>query len=186
MLLLLAKSISRKELDHNPFTKRNRIKALWNAIDEYYKNAFSPEILYALNWIEDSKVAAELISKYLKLGGEEKVTSSFQESKFQVNLLYIQNQFQKALSDLKLKNNQIIFIDGIDIRPGLIPYDEYLDCIKGLADAVWSLNNDFFPSIKDSKGRFRCVLLLRPDIFNSIGLQNMTNKIRDNSVYLDW
>jgi len=186
VLLLLAKSISRKELDNNPFTKRNRIKALWNAIDEYYKNAFSPEILYALNWIEDSKVAAELISKYLKLGGEENVTSSFQESKFQVNLLYIQNQFQKALSDLKLKNNQIICIDGIDIRPGLIPYDEYLDCIKGLADAVWSLNNDFFPSIKDSKGRFRCVLLLRPDIFNSIGLQNMTNKIRDNSVYLDW
>jgi hypothetical protein len=40
--------------------------------------------------------------------------------------------------------------------------------------------------IKGSKGRFRVVLLLRPDIFNSIGMQNLTNKVRDNSVYLDW
>ena len=127
-----------------------------------------------------------MVSKYLKLGGEESLTTSFQESKFQVNLLYIENQFQKALSDLKLKENHILFIDGIDIRPGLISYNDYLNCIKGLAEATWHLNNDFFPSIKDSKGRFRCVLLLRPDIFNSIGLQNQTNKIRDNSVYLDW
>lgn len=58
--------------------------------------------------------------------------------------------------------------------------------MKGLGNAIWSLNNDFFPSIRDSKGRFRSVLLLRPDIFNSIGLQNLTNKVRDNSVYLDW
>jgi hypothetical protein len=51
---------------------------------------------------------------------------------------------------------------------------------------VWSLNHDYFANIKDSKGRFRVVLLLRPDIFNTIGLQNSVNKIRDNSVYLDW
>ncbi|MCK4822062.1 funZ protein, partial [bacterium] len=59
-------------------------------------------------------------------------------------------------------------------------------CVKGLSNAVWNLNNDFFPSIRDSKGRFRVILLLRPDIFNSIGLQNLTNKVRDNSVFLDW
>jgi hypothetical protein len=98
----------------------------------------------------------------------------------------IQNQLQRAIQDLKLRQNHLLFIDGIDIRPGLIPYGDYLECIKGLADAVWSLNNDLFPSIKDTKGRFRCILLLRPDIFTSIGLQNMANKIRDNSVFLDW
>ena len=100
--------------------------------------------------------------------------------------LDIQNEFEKALSSLKLKFNHILFIDGIDIRPGSIPYEEYLDCVKGLAEAIWSINNDFFANIKDSKGKLRAVILLRPDIFNSIGLQNSTNKLRDNSVYLDW
>lgn len=186
ILLLLAKSVKDDELDHNIFSKNMRIKALMKAIDEYYKNAFAPEIIYALDLIENSNAAAELITKYLKLGGEQTVSTNFHESKFQVNLLYIQNQFEKALADIKIKNNHILFIDGIDIRPDGIPYADYLECIKGLANATWSLNNDFFPSIKDSKGRFRAILLLRPDIFNTLGLQNQTNKVRDNSVFLDW
>lgn len=32
----------------------------------------------------------------------------------------------------------------------------------------------------------KAVLLIRPDIFESIGLQNQNAKIRDNSVFLDW
>lgn len=32
----------------------------------------------------------------------------------------------------------------------------------------------------------RVVLLMRPDIFNTLGLQNQNNKIRDNSVLLVW
>jgi hypothetical protein len=186
LLLLLANSVKKEELDHYPFSKSGKIKALMDAVQSYYMNAFSPEIISVLNLIENSKEAAELITKYLKIGGEESVSSSFQESKFQINLLFIQKQFESAISQIKIKSNHILFIDGIDIRPGIIPYNEYLDCVKGLANAVWSLNNDFFSNIKDSKGRFRVVLLLRPDIFNSIGLQNLTNKIRDNSVFLDW
>ena len=189
ILLLLADSVQAKELDHSLFSKNTKIKAIKNAIKDYYASAFSPEIIYALDIIENSKIAAEIISKHLKLGGEENVSTSFHESRFQVNLLYIQRQFEKAISDLKIKDNHLLFIDGIDIRPGEIPYRDYLDCIKGLANAVWSLNNDFFPTIKGSKGpkgRFRVIVLMRPDIFNSIGLQNLTNKVRDNSVYLDW
>jgi len=186
ILMLLASSVKKEELDHYPFSKSGKINALMDAVHSYYMNAFSPEIISVLNLIENSKEAAELITKFLKIGGEESITSNFQESKFQVNLLYIQKQFESAISQIKIKNNHLLFIDGIDIRPGIIPYDEYLDCIKGLANAVWSLNNNFFSNIKDSKGRFRVVLLLRPDIFNSIGLQNQTNKIRDNSVFLDW
>ena len=41
-------------------------------------------------------------------------------------------------------------------------------------------------NIKDFKGRMRVVLLIRPDIFNSLGLQNQNNKIRDNSAVLNW
>lgn len=186
ILLLITKSIQKKELDHLHFNKTTKLNALLQAIDEYYTHAFAPEIMSVLNFIENSKFAAELITKHLKVVGEDTVNTSFTESRFQINLMYIQKQFETALSSLKLKNNHILFIDGIDIRPGSIPYNEYLDCIKGLANATWNINNDFFGKIKDSKGRFRIILLLRPDIFNSIGLQNLTNKIRDNSVYLDW
>jgi hypothetical protein len=67
-----------------------------------------------------------------------------------------------------------------------VDYQTYLECIKGLANAVWSVNNDFFANIKDSKGRIRVVLLVRPDIFDSMGLQNQNSKVRDNSVVLNW
>jgi hypothetical protein len=39
---------------------------------------------------------------------------------------------------------------------------------------------------RDSTGRFKVVILLRPDIFASLGLQNQNAKIQDNSIYLDW
>jgi len=87
---------------------------------------------------------------------------------------------------LKLGKSHLVFIDGIDIRPSSIPYEEYLECIRGLANAVWELNNDYFPSIRDSTGRMRAILLVRPDIFASLGLQNQNTKIRDNAVLLDW
>ena len=136
--------------------------------------------------VQESKLAAELISKYAKASGEEKEIFTFTESRFQNNLFYILRKFQEALGQAKIEYNHILFIDGIDIRPSSIPYTDYTDCIKGLANAIWELNNDFFPSIKGSKGRLRVVLLIRPDIFESLGLQNQNTKIRDNSVFLDW
>jgi len=184
--LLLAEDIYKAEGGEGFFKRFTKFQALHDAIQEYYMHAFSPEIQYALQFVKESKVAAELLSKYAKAAGEEKETSTFSESRFQINLLYIQKNFESALRSLKLKNNHIVFIDGIDIRPASIPYADYIECIKGLANAVWEINNDFFPSIKDSPGRLRAVLLIRPDIFASLGLQNQNTKIRDNAVLLDW
>ncbi len=93
---------------------------------------------------------------------------------------------EDALRSLKLPKDFFIFIDGIDIRPNTVPYSEYLDCVKGLGNAIWSLNNDFFANIKDSKGRMKSILLLRPDTFNSLGMQNRNTKLKDNSVVLNW
>lgn len=183
--LLLAKQVLEKEPVTSKLLNYRRFKALNDAIDEYYSNAFSPEIIYALNFVQESKLAAELIAKHAKASGEQKESVAFVESKFQLNLLYIQKQFELALGQIKLSQDHLLFIDGIDIRPSSIPYAEYLDCIKGLANAVWEINNDFFPAIKDSR-RLRTVLLIRPDIFDKLGLQNQNTKIRDNSVFLDW
>ena len=169
------------------FLKRfSKLKAIQDAIDEYYQRAFSPEIIQALQFIQESKVAAELMAKYANASASQTEKLSFSESKFQMNLFYIQKAFEDALKQVKLDNNHMLFIDGIDIRPPSIPYPEYLECIKGLATAVWEVNNDFFPTIKDSKGRMRAVLLIRPDIFEGLNLQNQNTKIRDNAVFLNW
>ena len=161
--LLLAQQINEREKSTflSRFSKFHNLK---KAIDEYYAYAFSPEIIYAIRFVEESKLAAELIAQHARVGGEQSSGISFTEKRFQTNLLYIQKNLENALSSLNLSRNYILFIDGIDIRPSSIPYHEYLDCVKGLANAVWSITNDFFSTIKDSKGRLRVVLLIRPDI----------------------
>lgn len=184
--LLLAEQTSKGEAKNPLWVQFVKFRNLKSAIDAYYKNAFAPEIIYAIQFAEESEIAAQLLSKYTNVGGKEKESISFTRNQFQTNLFYIQRKFEDALRSVKLTKNHLLFIDGIDIRPGSIPFDEYSECIKGLANAVWSVNNDFFSGIKDSRGRMRVVLLLRPDIFNSLGLQNQNSKLRDNSVVLNW
>lgn len=186
LYLLIAKQVQDREGVVSQLLNYTKFAALNAAIDEYYLSAFSPEIIQALSFVQESKLAAELLHKHAALKSEDKSSISFSESRFQINLFYIQKQFENAFSQIRLSQNHVLFIDGIDIRPSSIPYEEYLECIKGLANAVWEINNDFLPSIKGGKGRMRVVLLIRPDIFESIGLQNQNTKIRDNAVFLDW
>lgn len=91
-----------------------------------------------------------------------------------------------AIASLKLSKNHILFIDGIDIRPEDINYDTYIECLRGLAQAAWYLNTEFSANIKDSKGHIKIILLLRQDILNNLGYQNLNAKVRDNSLVLDW
>ncbi len=184
--LLLSQEIVKRNKDAGWISRFTKFKNLQKAIDEFYVNAFTPEIMYALSFLENAEKAAELILKNLKIGGKKSKEVSFSKQMYQTNLLYILRNFEEALSSLKLESNFLLLIDGIDIRPDKIEYRDYLECVKGLANAVWSANSDFFANIKDSKGRMRCVVLLRPDIFNSLGLQNQNSKLRDNSVLLDW
>lgn len=187
LMLLFSNKIKSTENDFiGKLRNVGKFNAIDNAINEFYYNAFIPEIKQSLSFAEDSKIAAEFILKNLKLGGESSEEIIFNENRYQMNLMYIQRKFEESLSQIKLSKNHLLFIDGIDIRPHNIDFDDYLDCIKGLANAVWELNNDFFANIKDSVGRCRVVLLVRPDIFDSLGLQNQNTKIRDNSVLLDW
>lgn len=182
--LLISQQIKDTEKSIFDFIK---FRTLNQCIEKYYNHAFRPEILQAIQVVENSKEFAELMHQdYVKVGGEQALELSFTEQKFVINLAYIQRKFEEALTQLKLNSNQILFIDGIDIRPLNIPFLEYQDCIKGLANAVWWLNTEFFPNIKDSRGRMRVVLLIRPDIFNILGLHNANAKLSDNSVFLDW
>lgn len=184
IFVLIAQQIREKEKNSiGNFLKFNKLSA---AIDEYFHHAFSPEVVQAIQFAEEATKAAQLISRFASVGGQEKASVAYSESNFQINLIYLQKQFEEALGSLKLTKDHILFIDGIDVRPETIDYAIYNECIKGLANAIWSINNDFFANVKDSKGRVKVVLLARPDIFNSLGLQNLNSKVRDNSVILDW
>lgn len=185
LLLLLAKSIKDSDKVVSVFNK-NKLPQLVQAIDEYYNNAFSPEINSALKITDKSELAAKLVSKFVEAEADKSTTAEFNETRFQMNLYYISKKFEDCLGGLKLKKNITLFIDGIDVRPAQIPYEEYLQCIRGLANACWTLDSDIFSNTRDTKGHLKIVLLLRPDIFNSLNLQNATNKLADNSVYLDW
>ena len=182
---MISSGISEKDINSSLLTA-SPLKNLLKAIDDYYLNAFHPEVITALKIIDQSKLAAELICKYSKIEGINETKLEFTESRFQMNLYYIERNFSEALKKTKLNKNINLFIDGIDIRPDNIPYQDYIECIRGLVNACWNLNTSLFANIKDSKGRLKIMLLLRPDIFSALNLQNATNKLRDNSVYLDW
>lgn len=185
LMLILSTSIAENDKVINKFTK-NKLNNLLRAINEYYMDAFSPEIITALKIVDQTELAAKLICKYSEVSGKNGSTIEFTESRFQMNLYYIEKNFTDAIKQLKLNKNINLFIDGIDVRPNVIPFNEYIECIRGLAEASWALNNELFQNVKDSKGHLKIVLLLRPDIFSSLNLQNSTNKIRDNAVFLDW
>ena len=185
ILLLLAKNITEDDKVVSPFNKSNLNKLL-QAIDKYYQCAFSPEIINALKIVDKSELAAKLLSEIAEVDASRGKTAEFSEQRLQINLFYICKQFSDSLSKIKLKKNITLFIDGIDVRPNQIPYLDYLECIRGLANACWTLNSELFANVRDSKGQLRVVLLLRPDIFNSLNLQNATNKLTDNSVFLEW
>ena len=188
LLLLFAGMIESSNIEDNVISRSLKFKAIQSACNEFYATAFAPEIAEAIRFVEESKVTAELVNKWLgaKIGTVDENSVMRSSSVFQTNLLYLRRMFVEALGRLRLKNNLLLFIDGIDIRPGEIPYKEYLDCVKGLSNAIWRLNTDVFPQFRDTNGRMKVVMLIRPDIFNSLSFQNVANKIHDNAVFLDW
>lgn len=185
LLLLISKSVTENDKVTAAFN-RSGINDILAAIDEYYMNAFSPEITTAMKIVDESEIVAKLICEHSEVGGKNGSKIEFTETRFQHNLFYIENKFKTALNKIKLQKNVVLFIDGIDVRPDSIPYIDYIQCIRGLSNAAWTLNTTLFQNLRDSKGRFRIVLLLRPDIYNSLNLQNSATKLLDNAVYLDW
>lgn len=182
--LLISEQISQNE-SKGSFFSSSKFESLQAAIQEYYVTAFSPEILQALSFVEKSKFSANLIAKYINLGSETVKEGSFTHNKFQTNLFYIQKNFEDALKSITISKNHTIFIDGIDIRPRGVEFEGYLECIKGLGNAIWSVNNDVF-SLTKGEFKLKAVLLIRPDIYAHLGLQNPNNKLRDNGVILNW
>ncbi|MDP1617831.1 P-loop ATPase, Sll1717 family [Phenylobacterium sp.] len=184
LLLLLCDHI--KENGRSRFGAPEKFKSAQQAIEKYYDSAFDPEVVSAIEFVKDAEISAELLVKYAKLAASERSSVSASGTKFQTNLLIIEKSLKEAISSLDLRDDHILFIDGIDVRPSALSFTDYMECVRGLAFAVWQLNTEFLANIRDSKGRIKVVLLLRPDIFDAVEFQNANAKMRDNSVNLSW
>ena len=156
-------------------------------IETFNKDSLNPEVEVAFEMVSELSDSIALGNdKFAKLSLGQKSTSTDKVEQIKHHLLGKETTLKQAIADLKLTRHHVLFVDGIDYRPEDVPYNDYLACIKGLGEAVWQLNTEFFSNIRDSQGRLKIVLLVRPDVFHSLNLYNSNSRLRDNSILLDW
>ncbi|WP_263081979.1 hypothetical protein [Endozoicomonas sp. Mp262] len=190
LLYLISKTvIEKKKKWHHKLTKR--FSPVEKAIKDYDTNSQVPELEYVIEFATSLTSKADLnasVPTVLKASLQESGTNSTKTTVTEIKtaLLDCEKKLKTGIQDIKLDNDIILFIDGIDAKPNGITFDEYKNCLIGLSEAAWHLNSEFFPNIKDTKGRLRINLLLRPDVFNSLNIHNSNCKLKDNSVILNW
>lgn len=181
--LILCEEI-RNLIQSNPLKYRHYM-SLTKAIEKFYSSAFKPEFINALEFVDKSNASVNTMIEngVFSLGGnaEEEFTQKYVEQSYQLSLMKLKDGFEKALQPLNIHNKFILFIDGIDARPAHISNKEYIDCLKGLVNAVITLNSSFLKGLG-----IKIALLIRPDILYNMSIHNMNQKIRDNSVLLRW
>lgn len=187
LLMLICDSFDNCIDKSNPIKNYINYQKIKNVINEYNKNRFGCEVASTIEFIRNIEDAISLIAEQFGISFKENYQEKSSETKFNSYLIDLLTKFEDAIKGVRLNKSFILFIDGIDIKPVETSKDAYIECLKGLAHAVWSLNNDFFPRLKGNQSNYiKIVLLTRPDIFNKFGLQNMNGKIRGNSVVLNW
>lgn len=179
--MLVAKS---KKFLHKITRKFTKVE---EEIRKWSKNALNPEIESAFEAISSESFSASIKQETVGEASGEKCTQQTEKNPtIRHYLLETENALKEAISSLTISKNHILFVDGIDYRPEAVSYLEYIECIKGLGEAVWQLNTEFFGSIRDSTGRIKIVLLVRPDVFHTLNLYNSNSRLQDNTVFLDW
>jgi hypothetical protein len=156
-------------------------------LSKWTKNALNPEIESAFEAITSNTFGGSIGAKdRAQINAENRSQEKENSPQLRHHLLETENALKEAIYSLKLADSHVLFFDGIDYRPESVPYYEYLQCVKGLAEAIWQLNTEFFSTIRDSRGRIKIVLLVRPDVFHALNLYNSNSRLQDNTVFLDW
>lgn len=205
LIIKILLSIDKKEIDKfikgQAYNKLQKITTFFN-LSEITQDAFSPTVAIDNKEIvegEESSLGGEggRDTGMWSAGVNASVSESFSEKTGQslqrTQLRYVDqwtrflNDAALQLVDLKLKKPHYLFVDGIDIRPSSIGYEDYKECVSSLIRAVYEVNHNIFSKIKNkNNGRLQIVVLSRLDIFLESGLNNTGCKIVDNSVYLNW
>ena len=194
LLLMTAESIQKENISSFGPKRSALFEELKSRIDAYYENAYIPEIAGTIKYIFDEACSMQTGLSFSSIGLGSNLQSTLSDKlvtertiqKFQNNLADMERQFCAAFSRLKINKNKFIFIDSIDIKLDEFSEPEYQACIQGLANAIWLVNTDVFRAMPDSGGFLKVVLSIRTDMFSKLNLHNQANKIRDNSVFLDW
>lgn len=164
-----------------------KFDAVESEIEKFNTDALNPEVEVAFEMINESSDSLTVgPAQYAQAALKDASKSTEKTEAIRHHLLEKETRLKQAISDLRLARNHVLFVDGIDYRPEDVPYADYLACVKGLGEAVWQLDNDFFGNIRDSRGRIKVVLLVRPDVFHRLNLYNANSRLRDNAVLLEW
>ncbi len=186
ILLLLITQEVKEILEGNKISNFIALNKLDKAINKYYEAVFNPEISNAIEIIDKADVFLQIL-KNIKVSAN--TSEKTEKTGFQLSLLEIENEFKKAILGIKLKKSFILFVDGTDQIPFDIKREKYIECLRGLANAIWELNQLYFPQVfenKHSDHYIKIVLLIRPDIFSIIRFHNANAKLKDNSIILNW
>lgn len=194
LLVMISESIQKKDIDEFGPKRSEMFEGLLARINNYYENAYVPEVANTIKYIFDEACSTQAGINFnaLGIGGDidaglcEKLVTEVTVQKFQNNLIDMERKFKSAFSRLKINKSKFIFIDSIDVRLEDFSENEYQSCIQGLASAIWAVNTEIFRAMPNSKGFLKVVLSIRTDMFASLNLHNQANKVRDNSVLLDW
>jgi len=183
LLTLAAEHVVRKE---SSILKSVKFKGLYDAISEFYNGRFTPEFPTVIQIVDKIDNVEKLANKYIgeygdSIGHQSTTTSNTAESPLNT----VRLKFFEAFSGARISADHVIFIDKIDIKPDDIIFDDFIMSLRSFVRATLYLNEHVFTKVK-GKNRIKFVLLLRPDIFDKLNIQNQSARVSDNSVLLSW
>lgn len=109
LLLLCSQQIKKNEPDISRLLAIPAYKRLNDAMDDYYKNSFAPEISNAMIYVEENTISTDLNATIpatplnIKLTPQNKVSKTANSTSFQINLLTLEKKFKEAISSIRLK-----------------------------------------------------------------------------------
>ncbi len=198
LLIKIISTISDNEMN-SIFTKSNVLCSIKKVLKDFNYNKLTIDSFSPVKVIDNagfiSSITDLLKLKYYNVEGSAKLSSTYNEShKTEHSIMVFEDIWTKFINDigenltkLKLQNHHYLFVDGIDVRPDEIAYDDYKKCASSLVRAVYDVNSEILSQIKDTKkGRLQIILLSRLDVFLTAGLSNPGSKVADNCAFLNW
>lgn len=194
LLVILTTMIDGKYIDEFGPLKTRKLQKLKDSINKYYNDAFIPEVLTTIKYVDsvgygqiaECSVNAGITKLNSEMNRKQTNQEDLERTIYQNNLMYLENEFKDAFSKLRVNKNIFLFVDSVDMKLEDVSDSEYRKCIQGLATAIWLINTEIFRQMKGSKGFVKTILAIRTDMFSELNLHNQANKLRDNSVLLDW
>ncbi len=162
-----------------------KTRGLTKAIEEFYSNAFKPELVNAFEFVDNasSSINAMINAGVFSMEGSGGIQQQkkYVEQSYQISLMKIRDGFEKTFEEFSLSRPYILFVDGVDARPSEIESSVYFDCISSLINAVLEINSTVL-----AEKHIKIMPLMRPDVMYRLSVHNMNQKLRENTVLLTW